>query len=109
MAPGLAGCAAGVLFLCLMLLPFLFILAWSEAHCEPVPACQRRSEIRFALEAGVAAAVAAAFGLAVRALVRWGMERARDRKGAGRPPAWAVAVVAVLGAFVLALAGPMFV
>lgn len=106
--PALCGCLAGAAFLALVSTPLLFVLAWSGAHCVPAPECVRRSEKLFALEAGVVIALAFLFGFAVRALVRWAMLRGEAGEEGRAPPAWAVAVVVLLGLGALWILGPLF-
>lgn len=40
------GCAAMLVIVMVPLFPLLFVLFWSGAHCEPIPECQRSSEVR---------------------------------------------------------------
>ena len=94
---GLLGCLVALGFVPVASMPFLFALAWGGAHCEPVPQCQRSAELIVLIALAGVLALAALLGFAVRALFNWWMWRRYDPAAAGRPPIWAVAVVAILG------------
>jgi hypothetical protein len=95
---GRLGCAAVFLIVIVVSLPLLFGLAWSGAHCEPVPKCQRGSELYFAaLLAGVAALAGIAgflIRLAVNALA---VRREDEGTSAGFLIAAAVVTLIVVG------------
>jgi hypothetical protein len=99
--PALLGFLAAAAFAALMAVPLLFAWAWGGAHCEPAPSCARAVERNMAIAAGVVAAFAVLLGLAVRATVRWRMQRRLDARLAGRAPVWAFAVAAALGALLV--------
>ena len=61
--------------------PFLFALAWSGAHCDPVPQCQRANELHFgAMLAGVVALAGLTGFLTTRSL--GALASRRDDEGA---------------------------
>ena len=92
------GCAAAFLVWLVVSFPFLFALAWSGAHCVPVPQCQRASEWHFEIILAAVAALAGVTGLIVaRALSFIALRREDDGASAGF---FAVAIVATLGAAV---------
>ena len=99
----LFGCLAAAGFAVVAAFPFLFVLAWSGSHCEPVPQCRRFAERAFAVELAVILLFAGLLGLAVRALWRWSAVRQVDRAAAGRPPAWAIVTIAALTLIVAVL------
>jgi hypothetical protein len=92
----LLGCFAAAVFTAVAAFPLLFVLAWTGNHCDPVPQCRRWAERAFALELAVILLLAGLLGFAVRALWRWSAVRRIDPAAAGRPPAWAMATIAVL-------------
>ena len=74
------GCGVAVVIALLPLFPLGFVLAWSGAHCDPVPSCQRSAELRIGLIFGGIMLLAAAAGYAVRQLLNSMAER-RDDEG----------------------------
>ncbi len=94
---GKLGCAAAFLVAIVVSFPLLFALAWSGAHCEPVPQCQRASEQHFgAMLAGVAA-VAGMTGLLLRSVIN-SLAAHRDDEGTSA----GFAIAATLAALVVA-------
>ena len=99
--PSLLGCLAAIPVLLVLLMPLLFVWACSGAHCEPRPECVRRSHITTLVALAVVAGIVFLFGLGVRAIVRWHMQKRMDARLAGRPPWAAYAGVGLLGLFAL--------
>jgi len=95
--PSLAGCLAAVPVLLPLLMPLLFVWAWSGSHCEPQPECVGRSNVTTLVSLAVVAGIVLLFGLSVRAIVRWHMQRRMDARLAGRPPRAAYAAFGLLG------------
>ncbi len=92
---GKLGCAAAALITTVLSLPLLFGLAWSGAHCEPVPQCQQDSELYFGTMLAGVAAVAGITGF----LVRWAINAVaglRDDNGTSAAFVTAAAVAAVV-------------
>ncbi|HYJ84274.1 MAG TPA: hypothetical protein VEW26_15690 [Allosphingosinicella sp.] len=90
--PGLvASIAAGLLFFAFVAFPFLFVWAWSGAHCEPKPECQRFAERAVLIELAVILGLAGLMGASVRALVDWAFRRRRAEGAVEAAPRWAVA------------------
>ncbi len=101
---GLCGCFAALFFAWAAGMPFLFVWAWSGAHCEPVPQCHQEAELGALAPIAVVLALAALLGFAVRALVIWWMQRRADPASARLPPVWALVVaVSLLVAALVAL------
>src|SRR5687768_17092067 len=97
--PGLlAGLLAALLFFPFAALPFLFVWAWSGAHCEPKPDCQDFAGRAVLVELAVILGLAVLAGASVRALVDWALRR---RHGPAPAPRWAVASAALLGLLAL--------
>ena len=92
---GKLGCAAAFLIAAVVSFPLLFALAWSGAHCEPAPQCQRAIELHFgAMLAGVAT-LAGISGF----LVRWAVNAIaaqRDDEGASAGFVIAATVTALI-------------
>lgn len=109
--PGIvAGLLAGLVFLVVVAFPFLFVWAWSGAHCEPRPDCQRFAERAILVELAVIAGLAVLTAASVRALVDWAIRR-RGTGGGGRPgavPRWATACLGLLGLLMLWMWTSMF-
>ncbi len=101
--PGiLAGILAALAFLFIVSIPFLFVLAWSGAHCEPRPDCQRFAERAALVEMTVIMGLAVLTGASVRALVDWAVRRRRARSGRSEPvPRWAALCLGLLGLLML--------
>jgi hypothetical protein len=96
-----AGCLAALAFFGPLIVPVGFLLAWSAAHCEPEPDCDRNPQASMLFVLAVLGGMALILGLAVHALVLW---RIRRRIGAHGPFPLAAAVAACLvGLFWLAL------
>jgi hypothetical protein len=94
--PGIAaGALAGLVFLFLVSIPFLFVWAWSGAHCEPKPDCQDFAGRAVLVELAVILALALLMGTSVRALVDWAFRRRRAETRV-KAPRWAVASLAGL-------------
>ena len=93
------GCFVAILIVSASSFPLLFGLAWSGAHCEPVPECQRSSEIYFAgLFAGLLV-VAGLIGFAFNKIVaRLARTRADDGVSASFIVSTSVIAVAVAAA-----------
>jgi hypothetical protein len=70
------GCASAFLVWLVVSFPFLFALAWSGAHCDPVPQCQRANELRFGL---ILAGVAVLAGL-TGFVVAWALSSLASRR-----------------------------
>jgi len=88
------GCAAAFLVWLVVSFPFLLALAWSGAHCDPVPQCQRANEWHFGLILAGVAVVAGLTGFIVtRALNAIASRRENGGASAGF---FALAVVATL-------------
>ena len=70
------GCATAFLVWLAVSFPFLFALAWSGAHCDPVPECQRANELYFGgiLLGVVALAGMTGFGVA------WSLKSVASRR-----------------------------
>lgn len=99
--PSLLGCLAAIPVLLALVMPVLFVWAWSGAHCEPQPECVRRSNLVTLAGLAVVAGIVLLFGLGVRAIARWHLQKRMDARLAGRPP-WAAFVgVGLLGLFAL--------
>jgi hypothetical protein len=109
--PGIVlGILSALAFLFFVSIPFLFVLAWSGAHCEPRPDCQRFAERAFFVELAVIAALAVLTGASVRALVDWAVRR-RRADGDGRTealPRWAAIGLGLLGLLMLWTGTSMF-
>jgi hypothetical protein len=103
--PSLAGCLAAGTVLVLLVVPVLFVWAWSGAHCEPQPGCVRRSHIMVLVELAAVAGIVLLFALGVRAIVRWHMQKRMDARLAGPPPYAAYAAVGLLGLLALWASG----
>jgi hypothetical protein len=93
---GLLGCAVAALFAVVVAFPFLFLMAWGGAHCEPIPQCQRAGESRFAIIFAVIVALGALLGFSVKTIFNWRMNRAMGAAVSSHPPLWALLVVGVL-------------
>lgn len=109
--PGiLAGILSGLVFLVIVSIPFLFVWAWSGAHCEPRPDCQRVAERTVLVELAVVAVLAVLTGASVRALVDWAFRRRGADGGAGAEaaPPWAVLCLALLGLLMLWMGADTF-
>jgi hypothetical protein len=89
------GCGAAFVIAPVLISAFLFVWAWSGAHCQPKPQCQRGAELNVLLEAMAVFAAAIVVGLALRSLVNWISARDAD---AGTSRGF------IAGAVVLALA-----
>jgi hypothetical protein len=74
--------------------PFLFALAWSGAHCDPVPQCQRANEWHFGLILAGLAVLAGLTGFVVAWALNFIASR-REDEGAS-PGFFALAIVATL-------------
>jgi hypothetical protein len=102
--PGIvAGILSALVFLFVVSFPFLFVWAWSGAHCEPKPDCQRFAERAVLVELAVIAGLAVLTGACVRALVDWAVRRRRAGSD-GQPervPRWAIACLGLLGLLML--------
>jgi hypothetical protein len=95
------GCVAAVLVWLVVSFPFLFALAWSGAHCDPVPQCQRANEGHFGIILVGVAALAGLTGFIVaRALSASAARREDEGASTGF---FAVAIVATLGAAALVI------
>jgi len=106
--PGIvAGLLAALAFLLVVSLPFLFVLAWSGAHCEPKPDCQRFAERAFLVEMAVILGLTVLTGASVRALVDWAVRRHRGERQAPAPR-WAVVCLVLLGLAVLWTGSSLF-
>ena len=78
------GCLASLAIWLAVGFPFLFGLAWSGAHCEPVPQCQRASEWHFGLILLGLAVVAGVTGVVIaRALSSIASRRDDERASVG--------------------------
>lgn len=100
--PGiLAGLLAALAFLFVVSIPFLFVWAWSGAHCEPKPECQRFAGRAVLVELAVIIALAGLMGASVRALVDWAVRRRRAGGEAAAVPRWALACLIALALLML--------
>ena len=78
------GCGAAALIFLIVAFPFFFAMAWSGAHCEPAPQCQRANELHFgAIIAGVAALAGLIGFLIARLLTTLAMRREDEGTSAG--------------------------
>jgi hypothetical protein len=78
------GCVSAVLVWVALGFPFVFALAWSGAHCDPVPQCQRANEWHFGLILATLAALAGLTAFAVaRGLSRLALRREDEGASAG--------------------------
>ena len=92
------GCIAAFIFAAFVIFPFFFGMAWGGNHCDPVPQCQRDNEARFAVEAILVLAAAAAIGLIVRSAVNsMAARRADEGTSAIFVAGSALAVLVVVG------------
>ncbi|MGE5564319.1 MAG: hypothetical protein ACM3ZV_13580 [Bacillota bacterium] len=75
------GCVAAFFVWLIVSFPFLFALAWSGAHCDPIPQCQRANERHFGLVLLGVAVVAGLTGFIVARVLNAIASR-RDDEGA---------------------------
>ena len=78
---GKLGCAAAFLIAAVVSMPLLFGLAWSGAHCEPVPQCRRANELHFGAMLTGVAMLAGITGFIIRWAVN-ALAAQRDDEGA---------------------------
>jgi hypothetical protein len=93
------GCGATFAIAFVLLSPILWAVAWTGAHCDPVPACRRAIGLRFLLDASAILIAAAFVGLSLRSIVN---RLAARRLDGGTSPLFVGGVVvlalAVVGA-----------
>ena len=95
------GCATAILLAVLAGFPFLFALAWSGAHCEPAPQCQRAAEAHFWPLIGTAIVGALGVGALVGLAVNKRLRYLESDSQADRfiSMGWAVLVLAAIAGF----------
>ena len=79
---GKLGCLAALVVAAILTFPLLFLLAWSGAHCDPVPQCQRDGELLFAAMMAGVLALAGITGFLVRGAVN-ALAAMRSDEGSG--------------------------
>jgi len=85
---GAVGCLTAALIGIVIMFPLFFALAWSGAHCDPVPQCQRANELHFGALIAGGFAVAAGAGFGVRYFVN---KLASQREDEGTSPTFIIA------------------
>ena len=95
------GCVAAFSVWLVVSFPFLFALAWSGAHCDPLPQCQRANEWHFGLILLGVAALAGLTGFVVARVLNSIASR-RDDEGASAG-FFALAIIATLIAAALVI------
>lgn len=93
------GCAAAFLVWLVVSFPFFFALAWSGAHCEPIPQCQRVNEWHFGLILAGVVVVAGLTGF----IVAWAVNSIASRREDGGASAGFFALAAIATLLVAAI------
>ena len=95
---GRLGCATAILIAAVVSFPLLIALAWSGAHCEPVPQCRTAIELHFGAWLAGVATLAGISGFVVRwAVNKLAARRSDEGASAGFVMAATVTALIVVG------------
>jgi hypothetical protein len=102
------GCLSAILVWIVVSFPVLFALAWSGAHCDPVPQCQRANEWHLSLVLAGVVAIAGLTGFVVAQALNSIASRREDEGASAGFFSLAIVATLIVAAMVIVTAYALF-